>query len=122
MRCASMSSVGTTTLWNGTILPLIVEEYYISRLFMFLSSGFHCDEAHKQTQNASYLDRQGGQLTRQILGLTRLVGRVVEITGVMRVFKLTINWTPNEAARVTFYSIFLAYDRDLVCSEMLARV
>ena len=96
--------------------------FYISQLCAFLSRVFHQDHTQKQTQKASYLDCWGGQITRRMLGLTRLVGRVVKITGVMRVLKHIINWTPIKPAQVTFHSVFLGYGGDLVCSEIRARV
>jgi len=53
------------------------------------------------------------QITRQILGL--------KTTGVMHVFKRTINWIPTEPVQATFHSVSLGYGGDLVCSEILAR-
>ena len=56
-----------------------------------------------------------------MLGLNRPVPRVVDITGVLCLFKRTLNWTPKEPAQATFQSVFIGYDRDLVCSEIWVR-
>ena len=72
---------------------------YISWLYASLSRVFQQYETHKQTQKAGYRDHLVGQITRGILSLTRLVGRVVETTDVVRLFKRTINWTPTKPAQ-----------------------
>ena len=60
-------------------------------------------------------------MTRRVLGLTSLVGRVVEITGVVRLFKRIIHWTPTEPVSSTFHSVFLGNGGDLICFEIWAR-